>query len=412
MGVIESVQKLPKWVLIVVGVILAGLMLWAMYSFALGGKKGDKAKTEQKGNSVNPFPDGEEDTKTATKLEELNRAAKDFSSNKSSANDYWNSLGGSPEDGGLVSSSAEGAGKEGAKGDDYLDPAVYSELEIYYIKNGIRTKQEVDRKHAEDKAFREDSERMRKEEDARNSVDQESLYFARMERAYQLAQKYSQEPDKPAEPEQPKEPEPRKIDVEQKSIPSTTLAEDGIITSLESGSMSGGINHIDGEIVVSPVKATFLKSETVVSGQRVIMRLMQDLRLSDGTLIPSNTHISGIVTIGSRLEIKVSTINYGGRIYYTDIDVYDADGTEGIYCPIIVDSKNGKKVAKQAAQIATQVAGTVASMSSPYAGMLARTGASDLMSLSIDSQGNKSVKVSAGYEFYMFENTEKKDKKK
>lgn len=411
MAMMDNLQKMPKWLVAVVGVIIMGLLLWGMYAFTFGNKK-DSGGGQQQGNSVQVFPDGEEDNKTVSKLEELNQAAR----NSTNANDYWNSLAGeNPEDGGLTSSRH--AFEEGAKGASgggkvYLDPSEYSELEIYYIERGIRTKEEVDRKHAKEKAEKEAEERYRREEEARNNVDQESLYFARMERAYQLAQKYTSEPDKVVEPEKPAEPEPRKIDLEKKSIPSTTLADDGIITSLESGTLSGGINHVDGEVVISPVKATFLKSETVVSGQRVIMRLMQDLRLSDGTLIPSNTHVSGICTIGSRLEIKINTVNYGGRIYYTDIDIFDNDGTQGIYCPVIVDSKNGKKVGKQVAQIATQVAGTVASMSSPYAGMLARTGASDLMELTIDSNGNKSVKVSAGYEFYMFENLEKdKDKK-
>lgn len=408
----DSVQKMPRWVIVVAGLVFVGLMGWGMVKFAFG----DSAKKNDVPKKADiEFPDGAEDTKSQSKLEELSAAAKKAST--TSVNDYWNSLGGdSPEEGGLVSSSRQGTsgGRRGkaSVSDEYLDPSVYSEIEIYYIQRGIKTKAEIDRHHAEMKAIEEEKERARREIESRSTIDEDSIYFARMERAYQIAQKYSQEPDKTPEPAAA-EPEPRKIDVEQKSIPSTTLAEDGIITSLESGSMSGGINHVDGEIIVSPVKATFLKSETVVTGQRVIMRLMQDLRLSDGTLIPANTHVSGICNIGSRLEIKISTINYGGRIFYTDIDVFDNDGTEGIYCPVIVDNKSGKKVAKQVAQVATQVAGTVASMSSPYAGMLARTGSQDLMSLSIDSQGNKSVKVFAGYEFYMFENTEKdKDDKK
>lgn len=410
MGLIDNMQKMPKWAVVSIGVVLIAVIGWGMYAFAFGGKEDSREASAGQGNSVSVFPDGVEDTKEQSKLEVLDHAAK-----RGSANDYWNSLAGeTPEDGGLASTPREEAaprnGGKGKQGGEHLDPNVYSELEIYYITRGIRTKEEVDRKHAELKEMQEEAERRRRE-DERSAVDQDSIYFARMERAYQLAQKYSQEPDKAAEPELPAEPEPRRIDVEQKAIPSTTLVDDGIITSLESGSMSGGINKVDGQVIVTPVKATFLKSETVVGGQRVIMRLMQDLRLSDGTLIPSNTHVSGICSIGSRLEIKISTVNYGGRIYYTDIDVYDNDGTQGIYCPVIVDGKSGKKVGKQVAQIATQVAGTVASMSSPYAGMLARTGTGDLMSLTIDSQGNKSVKVSAGYEFYMFENVEKDSKK-
>ena len=404
----DSIQKMPKWALVAVGVVLIGLLGWGMVRFALGDKLSSGEETGK--TNVVVFPDGEEDKTQVTKLEEMTQAARQTSS----ANDYWNSLNAESgeAEGGLASTNRslpQGGRSRGGSQDEYLDPSVYSELEIYYIRRGIKTKAEIDAKHAELKAIDEANQRQYDEMMNRSSSDPDSIYFARMERAYQLAQKYSQDPDKVEEqqPADPAEPEPRRIEVETKAIPSTTLAEDGIISSLESGSMSGGINHVDGEIVVSPAKATFLKSETIVSGQRVIMRLVQDLRLSDGTLIPSNTHVTGICSIKSRLEIKISTVNYGGRIYYTDIDVFDNDGTEGIYCPVIVDKKAGKKVGQQVAQIATQVAGTVASVASPYAGMVARSGTQDLMSLTIDSNGNKSVKVSAGYEFYVFENTEK-----
>lgn len=411
MAVMDGLQKVPKWVLVAGGVVLIGLLGWGMVRFAFGDKLSKPKEEKQK---IIDFPDANEEEKVLSKVEQ---AAQSVKQSGSSANDYWNSLAGgeSNSDGGLASSSSASAkgssgGSDGSYNGEYLDPSVYSELEIYYIKRGIRTKAEVDRKHEELRRIDEENERAMQELAGKQEQNSDSAYFARLERAYQMAQKYTREPDEvnaPA-PQQEAEPEPRKIDVEVKSIPSTTLAEDGIITSLETGPVSGGVNRVDGQMVVSPAKATFLKSETLVPGQRVIMRLMQDLRLSDGTLIPSNTHVSGICSIGSRLEIKISTINYGGRIYYTDIDVFDNDGTEGIYCPVIVDKKAGKKLGRQIAQAATQIAGTVASASSPYAAMVARTGTQELMSLSIDSQGNKSVKVSAGYEFYMFENTEDK----
>ena len=103
----------------------------------------------------------------------------------------------------------------------------------------------------------------------------DSAYFARIEKAYQLAAKYSaQDSDEPEKaPEEPKE-EERKIDLGSSAtanLPTDAFDGDGIVTSLV-GPEESDVVHYAGTVHSKPVKATFLKNETISNGQRVIIR--------------------------------------------------------------------------------------------------------------------------------------------
>lgn len=409
------IQSLPKPVQIMGAVALLAFLGFGVVKFAFGDKMGGKEEDTQRQSVVLDFPDGAEEKNSLSKLEELRRSE----GKGSSVDQYWNSLGrdGTDKEGGLMpdsNSGSSGKDKEFYYKGQYLDPAVYSELERYYITHGVKTKEEVDRDHDEMRRIDENNRKIREEYEKTLKEDSDSAYFARMERAYQIARKYTAEPDSPVPAEEkPAEPEPRKIEVQNNSIPSTSLAEDQIITSLESSPLVGGTNTSDGGTVVVPAKATFLKTESLVTGQRVIMRLMQDLKLSDGTVIPSNTHVSGTCKIGSRLNIQIKTINYGGHIYYCNLDIYDNDGTEGIYCPVIVQdkaSKSAKKVGNKVGQTAANVLSGIASVANPYVANVSRSTVTEIVQ-NVDGDGNISVAVSSGYEFYIFETVDRKKKK-
>lgn len=327
-----------------------------------------------------------------------------------SASDYWDNLG-QDEVGGLIVDGDGGDASGAAPKDEYLDPEVYSPTEIYQIQNGTVTKAEVDARHA-----RLAQEAKAAAAAAPKPVNQDSLYFARMEKAYQMAMKYGGAPAAaaPEETAEKKEEEvaPRTINVEKERtyIPEQAMQSDGLISSLEQEKR--GMTYSDGDVQLTPVRATFLKTERVVAGQRVIMRLIEDLRLSDGTMIPANTHVTGICEVGSRLDISVRTISYGGRIYRTDMSVYDNDGTEGIYCPVI-ERKKGKKAASRVAGQAASSAATLAATlftGNPLVGRMASTGINEL-SGSVLSDGSVAINVVAGYEFYIFENIKRNGKK-
>lgn len=405
----ETLKKAPKGLLIMCGITLLVLLLFGFYKLAIEDKIVKKNVEEEKPQIVIDFPDADEDSKDLSKLDEMRRLE---NAKKIRPNDYWNSLGSDGQDGGLMSSDASGSGASAKGGSDYLDPNIYSDIERYYIQNGTWTKEEVDRQHEEKR--RQEQEKARNASREMTQEQRDSVYFARMDKAYQLAQKYTSQPDAAAPqpaaaPEEEKE-ELKHIDVEKKSLPSTTLRQEDIITSLDSPDPLTSGGEIDPEHLI-PAKATFLNTESLVTGQRVIMRLMQDLHLSDGTLIPANTHVKGICNIGDRLKISVTTINYGGKIYYTNLDIYDNDGTEGIYCPVIVNSrkdKSGKRIGKTALQEAASIASSALS-SNPYLGRIAGQGIREITQ-SIDMNGNISVSVTSGYEFFVFENMEKNEK--
>ncbi len=413
----NKIQSMPKALQIVLAVVLVLLLGFAFVWFGYGKQIKASAEPVEEKNVLIEFPEGTEQQGEMSKLEEIKRS---LSSSNQSVNDYWGSLEADKEktNGGLL--AGDDTGQQELSG---LDPAVYSQYEMYQIRQGLKTKAEIDADHEEDRLA---AERRKRELDERTGsrsegiMDSDSAYFARLERTYQLMNKYvvpaaSQPEQQPAADapvaEEAGEPEPRKLDIQKQTLPSHTIVSDDIISSLESDVLVGGTNEYNGEIVTVPAKATFLKSEVLVSGQRVIMRLMQDLKLSDGTLIPANTHVSGTCNIGSRLKIKITSINYNGRIYYTDIDIYDNDGTEGIYCPIIVD-KQSKRAAKRAAGQTAQSAGNVVAnvlRSTPYTSIFGQAASSGISEVSrmIDSEGNVSVKVASGYEFFVFENIEK-----
>lgn len=450
--ILDKLSSLPKPALYGGFAVIVLILIWAVLGFpGIGG--GTKAASAQASNIVADFPDAEDKSEKLSKLEELNNGR------NLSLDDYWASLesgGGtsfddhkgsgdfvnpfkdesgsrSVSEGGLVTSSSSSS-KDASSNPSMssLDPTEYSEFERYMISSGTVTKEQIDEQHAEERRSNEEYERSRRqmheEINRRTAASSDSAYYDRLERSLAMAQRYNNspasvpsaassiaaEPQAPAKEEPAKE-EPKRIELPS-SVSSASLSGDDIITSLDGTSLTGGVNYgADGSLTVVPAKATFLKTEKLVSGQRVIMRLLQDLRLSDGSLIPANTHISGTCNISDRLKINISSINYGGKIYYTSLEAYDNDGSEGIYCPVIVDDKAkeaGKETGRSIGEAVSQVAGSLVSTVSPYAGMVARTGMNAVVS-SVDTNGNTTVTVSSGYEFYVYEETAKKaiDKK-
>ena len=388
---IDWVMSLPKWGQIALSVVLV--------SVAIGGAafylyKDNKPAAQDSVISIrSDFPDAEEQKLSDDKLKALRESSNE------NINDYWNSLEIKAEEGGGL---LAGSGNSNTTTkDEYLDPSVYTSIEIERIRLGLESRESIDAKHRQ----REERKQIKKRNaETRKRYEQEhsdSAYFARMDKAYDIVRNYSETPAETqvAVEEIPIE-EPRRINIESRSLESVSLSDNSVICSLNSSSTSS--RNISGSL--SPAKATFLKSENLINGQRVTMRLMEDLVLSDGTMIPANTHIKGICHVSSRLNIKVNTINYGGKIYYVNLDIYDNDGTEGIYCPVIAQSQ-GKRAGKNLATSALSgIASTAASLftRSPTVGRVFSRGVNEISS-SIDGKGNVTVKVLSGYEFYVFE---------
>lgn len=405
----QSIGKAPRWVLVTAATVLLALIGYGMYYLTFGvGKTGDEVPD----TILLDMPDAPEDSYEASALEEFGR---DRWRGGNRVSDYWDSLG-----------DDDVSGDPPAREEEYLDPSVYSPEEIRQIRNGFKTRAQVDAERAEREARQMEYQRRMDEaaDQARprqlSPEQADSVYMSRLEKAYKMAAKYSAQPaPEPAEagaeaPAEPKE-EDRRLDLDEGGsvLPTESFAGDGIISSLDSPS-GGDVVHYGGKVRARPVKATFLKNERLSSGNRVIMRLMQDMTLSDGTVIPANTHITGTCAIGRRMRIDVTMLHYGGRMFPVDISVYDNDGTEGIYCPLTEETGNMKRKAKKVTVNVMSSAGTLigtAVTGNPILGSMASNGIRSATS-SVGSDGTVSVEVSAGYEFYVYENTDdSKDKK-
>ena len=147
-----------------------------------------------------------------------------------------------------------------------------------------------------------------------------------------------------------------------------------------------------------PFKCMFVRSGKLKSGERVSVRLLEDMVI-DGQLVPKNTHLMAVCSIGSRLDLNVSSIDLGGKIISLDYDAYDNDGTKGIYCPGISD-----KTVSQAA--GTAVSGARSRLTSRI-GRAAQDVVSTGLSLITLSGGETAVQVPAGYQFYLVKSRNK-----
>jgi len=411
MGQDSFLDRCPRWLLIavcVVGVILVG---WLMVRVAFP-KGVEPAQEAAAGNVVIDFPDGESADPEKNRLDALGSPDR-----RSSVSDYWSRLEGAAPEGEEGGTAAAGTGSGTGSGQDatYRYEDRYTSLERRAISEGVMSQAQVEARYRQEEEEARESERRRRE-------DEERIARERRRREQEVLSLYGRNasagssgagqaaPAAPAaapasEPAARAQDEPRRLDMASAGM---TLAGDGIISSLDADMPSAGVSGAGAGRTVVPCRVTFLKDERVVSGQRVIMRLMQDLTLSSGTVIPANTHVSGTCTIGDRLSIRISTVTYSNRIHYVAIDAYDADGTEGIYCPVIVDSKAqkaGKNVGREVGSVLSDIVGGVASTANQYLGTVARRGMSEITQ-SVGSDGTVEVNVSTGYVFYICENLE------
>ena len=173
---------------------------------------------------------------------------------------------------------------------------------------------------------------------------------------------------------------------------------DGRARILKISSLDGtGVSSLgtDEDIFVDesyPFKCMFVREEKIKSGQRVSIRLLEDM-LVGNTLIPKNSHLMATCSIGGRLELEISNVEIQGRIFTLGYEAYDTDGTKGIYCP-----DSGGNVQQTARSRGTTLAGTaLRSRVGRVAGDIVSTG----ISLIESSNGERTVTVPSGYEFFI-----------
>ena len=113
---------------------------------------------------------------------------------------------------------------------------------------------------------------------------------------------------------------------------------------------AGGVAHAD----TPTVRACVASTQVIRAGSTVQLRLLEAVRI-DGVTIPRNTPVYGLATIsGMRLQVVVSSVEYGGRIFAVEAVAYDMDGQPGLNVP----NSRERTALKEALASVGQTAGT------------------------------------------------------
>ena len=87
------------------------------------------------------------------------------------------------------------------------------------------------------------------------------------------------------------------------------------------------------QAIPNTISACVHNDQTITDGQTVRLRLTKPFKAGTAT-VPVNQIISGTARIqAERLNIEVSSLEYGGMILPVELTVYDTDGQRGIYIP-------------------------------------------------------------------------------
>jgi len=85
--------------------------------------------------------------------------------------------------------------------------------------------------------------------------------------------------------------------------------------------------------------------QTLTDGQTVRLRILEPMNVR-GIVVPRNSVITGATKLqGERLNISITSLEYGGTITPVELSVFDNDGQEGVFIPNSMESSAIKEVA-------------------------------------------------------------------
>lgn len=370
-----------KGLLFIVGAGVIGLILLVILLVSSGSDEKTPERTvtidvDMPDPSVNEIPD--------TKLEAYSGRER---SNKS-IEDYWDSVGNNSDEDPLEELNSGQKRKNPEKKSSIINEVSYDEL---FGSSSSNSQNDYEsRKKAREQERKDRYNQMKKDQDE---------MLDRLQEMYMSGQPKESQAENPQDSlDAPMLPERDKIDVE-----SVKIVRSGGISSIddEFGGMSDtGLSSLDGDdkIFTSdesyPFKCMFVRQEKLKSSQRVTLRLLEDI-VVEGQLVRKNTHLNAICTINDRIDLKVSSIDIGGRIINLNFEAYDNDGTKGIYAPDLENDSMVEDAMKQAGlnagrrRMSSLVGQTVQDLVS--AGSLVITGKGK----------DRTVTIPSGYQFYL-----------
>lgn len=191
--------------------------------------------------------------------------------------------------------------------------------------------------------------RMSDNESKKNSVDEQ---LAIMEKSYQMAAKYLPAGTVPeAAPKPTSSGKTVVVPIEQVTVRTVSALQQDVPESEFMASVGKPRNM--GFLTATAEEASEAKNtitacvhddQTLTEGQSVRLRLLEPLK-AGRMLVPRNTIVTGAAKLqGERLEITVSSLEYGGTILPVELQVYDTDGQRGIFIPNSMEVNAAKEV--------------------------------------------------------------------
>ena len=186
---------------------------------------------------------------------------------------------------------------------------------------------------------------------------------------------------------------------------------DSMMIARMAQSVGGGFNTAVGVTPVqntrNTIKACVHGDQTIISGQSVRLRLLEDMRVGRYVL-PRNTLITGEGSIkGERLDIEILQVEYNGTIIPVELTVHDNDGQAGIFIPGSMEASAAKEMAANLGQNL----GTSISITNQSAGdqLLSEVGRGAIQGVSqyiSKKMREEKVHLKSGYTLMLYQNNQ------
>lgn len=155
-----------------------------------------------------------------------------------------------------------------------------------------------------------------------------------MERSYQLAAQYIGNGGNQSVPVSADDKK------DKRNVQPVAQVSRNVVSSLSASSSRSFNTSVGSSGIVNKntISAVVANNQSVTDGESVKLRTTESMWVGS-RLIPRNTVIVGSARVqGERLEIEISSIEWGGSIYEVELQVYDSDGQEGINIPNSMES--------------------------------------------------------------------------
>ena len=155
------------------------------------------------------------------------------------------------------------------------------------------------------------------------------------------------------------------------------------------------------------IKACVYGDQTVVSGQSVRLRLLEDMRVGKYVL-PRNTLITGEGSIkGERLDIEILQVEHNGIIIPVELTVHDNDGQAGIFIPGSMEASVAKEMAANLGQnLGTSISITTQSAEEQLLSEVGKGAIQGVSQYITKKMREEKVHLKSGYTLMLYQNNQ------